>query len=78
MVSELFDADAWDDVAIPGVSLTDITYHRHVRDTFGTHGKPDVAQGQIAYMRHQFDYFGLKMPAWTALTREIHQARGLA
>ncbi|MEZ4942713.1 MAG: DNA alkylation repair protein [Saprospiraceae bacterium] len=53
------------------------TYHRHVRDTFRAHGKPDVAQGQIAYMRHQFDYFGLKMPAWTALTREIHQARGL-
>ncbi|MCB0533378.1 MAG: DNA alkylation repair protein [Lewinellaceae bacterium] len=52
-------------------------YHRHVRDTFGTHGKPDVAQGQIAYMRHQFDYFGLKMPAWTALTREIHQTLGL-
>lgn len=46
-------------------------YYRLVRDTFYRHGKPDVAQGQMAYMRHQFEYFGLKMPAWMGLTREI-------
>ena len=52
-------------------------YYNHVRDTFRAHGKPDVAQGQMAYMRHQFEYFGLKMPAWTALTRAIHKNRGI-
>lgn len=52
-------------------------YYRFVRDTFQTHGKPEVAQGQMAYMRHQFEYFGLKMAAWTALTKEIIKTEGL-
>ena len=52
-------------------------YYRHVRDTFRAHGRPEVAQGQMAYMRHQFEYFGLKMPAWTALTKEIFQTQGV-
>lgn len=52
-------------------------YYRLVRDTFHTHGKPDVAEGQMAYMRHQFEYFGLKMPAWTALTKEIIKEQGI-
>lgn len=51
-------------------------YYRLVRDTFRTHGNPGVAQGQMAYMRHQFEYFGLKMPAWTALTKEITNQQG--
>jgi len=52
-------------------------YYQQVRDRFRAHGKPDIAQGQMAYMRHQFEYFGLKMPAWMALTREIHKSLGL-
>ena len=52
-------------------------YYHLVRDTFHTHGKPDVAEGQMAYMRHQFEYFGLKMPAWTALTKEIIKEQGI-
>lgn len=56
---------------------TPTDYYRLVRDTFQAHGIPDIAQGQMAYMRHQFEYFGLKMPAWTALTKEIHRTNGL-
>jgi len=52
-------------------------YYRLVRDTFRAHGDPAIAQGQMAYMRQQFDYFGLKMPAWKVLTAEIHRAQGL-
>lgn len=48
-----------------------------VRDSFRRHGDPDVALGQMAYMRHQFEYFGLKMPAWMALTRQIHAEQGV-
>lgn len=36
-----------------------------------------VAQFQMAYMRNQFDYYGLKMPAWMALTKQIHAQHGL-
>ena len=47
------------------------------RDLFRKHGNPEVAQGQMAYMRHQFEYFGLKMPAWTALSKQFHSQHGL-
>ncbi len=52
-------------------------YYQLVRDTFRAHGNPDIAQGQMAYMRHQFEYFGLKMPAWTALTKVLHAENGI-
>ncbi len=52
-------------------------YFKQVLDTFRDNGNPDVAQMQMWYMRHQFDYFGLKMPQWMALTREIHKTYGL-
>ncbi|MBC7776303.1 MAG: DNA alkylation repair protein [Phycisphaerae bacterium] len=52
-------------------------YYLLVRNTFRAHGNPDVALGQMAYMRHQFEYFGLKMPAWMALTKIIHTQNGI-
>ncbi len=52
-------------------------YYQLVRDTFRRAGSPEVAQGQMAYLRHQFEYFGLKMPAWMALTRTIIGAEGI-
>ncbi|MDX1909923.1 MAG: DNA alkylation repair protein [Saprospiraceae bacterium] len=52
-------------------------YYQLVRNTFRTHGNPAVAQGQMAYMRHQFEFFGLKMPVWTPLTKTIHAEQGI-
>ncbi len=52
-------------------------YLQLVRTTFREHGDPNIAQGQMAYMRHQFEYFGLKAPAWLALTKEIHGMIGV-
>lgn len=52
-------------------------YVEQIRDVFRTHGNPEVAQGQMAYMRHQFEYFGLKMPQWTSLTKQFHAEHGL-
>lgn len=57
--------------------LSPTEYYRHVRDTFHANGNPDIAQFQMAYMRHQFEYFGLKMPVWKALTKDIHRTQGL-
>ena len=31
----------------------------------------------MAYMRNQFEYFGLKMQAWMALTKQLHATHGL-
>ena len=52
-------------------------YYALVRETFRTHGNPETAQGQMAYMRNQFEYFGLKMPQWTALTKTLLAQNGI-
>lgn len=52
-------------------------YYALVRETFRTHGNPETAQGQMAYMRNQFEYFGLKMPQWTALTKTLQAQNGI-
>ncbi len=57
--------------------LSPTEYFSIVRDLFRAHGDPLTAQGQMAYMRNQFDYFGLKMPAWMALTKQLHATHGL-
>ncbi|HMX40293.1 MAG TPA: DNA alkylation repair protein [Saprospiraceae bacterium] len=54
-----------------------MTYCAHVAQLFRQHGDPDIALGQMAYMRHQFEFFGLKMPAWTALAKQVHAERGI-
>lgn len=56
---------------------TPAAYYALVRNTFHTHGNPETAQGQMAYMRNQYEYFGLKMPQWMALTKIIHQEQDL-
>ncbi len=60
-----------------GKMITPATYYQLVRDAFRDQGNPDTAQGQMAYMRHQFEFFGLKMPQWTAITKVLHQQYGL-
>lgn len=53
------------------------THFQTARALFRDHGDPAVAQGQMAYMRNQFEFFGLKMPAWTALAKQLHQELGI-
>lgn len=57
--------------------ITPQEYYTRVCDSFREHGNPETAQMQMWYMRHQFDYFGLKMPQWSALTKTIHQQNGI-
>lgn len=52
-------------------------YFQFVRDTFREKGNPEMAQTQMWYLRNQFEFFGLKMPQWMALTKEIHQQNGI-
>lgn len=53
------------------------THFQTAQSLFREHGDPTVAQGQMAYMRNQFEFFGLKMPAWTALAKQLHQELGI-
>ncbi len=52
-------------------------YYQFVRDLFREKGNPDMAQTQMWYLRNQFEFFGLKMPQWTALTKDVHKQHGL-
>lgn len=52
--------------------LSPTAYFSLVQETFRDNGNPETALGQMAYMRHQFEYFGLKMPQWMTLTKAIH------
>jgi 3-methyladenine DNA glycosylase AlkD len=52
-------------------------YVQLVRERMQARGNPQVAEGQMAYMRHQFEFFGLKMPIWTAIARDIFATQGL-
>ena len=58
-------------------ALPPAAYFALVRDTFRANGNPDIALGQMAYMRHQFEFFGLKMPVWASLAKQIHAEHGL-
>ncbi|HMQ48115.1 MAG TPA: DNA alkylation repair protein [Saprospiraceae bacterium] len=62
---------------MPSSMLLPNDYLNEVKRTFEQAGKPDVADGQMAYMRHQFEFYGLKMPVWSALAKEIFQKNGL-
>lgn len=57
--------------------MTPSDYYAFVRDRFRENGNPDMAQMQMNYLRDQFEFFGLKMPQWTALARSIHAEMGL-
>lgn len=52
-------------------------YYEYVLERFRSEGIPAIAQGQMAYMRHQFEFFGLKAPHWVALSKTIYQELGL-
>lgn len=52
-------------------------YYSLVREAFRNQGNPDTAEGQMAYMRNQFEFFGLKMPQWMGITKGIHAAHGV-
>lgn len=51
-------------------------YYQNIRSAFQAAGRPEIAEGQAAYMRHQFEFFGLKMPAWTAIAKAYIQKVG--
>lgn len=52
------------------------TYLHHVKSVFQQSGDPERAQGQMKYMRNQFEFYGLKAPEWMALAREIFRDQG--
>lgn len=48
-----------------------------VAETFLAAGDPLRAEQQRAYMKHHFDFCGLKAPEWLALAKEIYAKHGM-
>ncbi len=58
--------------------MTDLqAYLDQVKSTFQAHGDPERALGQMRYMRHQFEYYGLKANEWMALSRQIFTEKSI-
>lgn len=48
-----------------------------ILSSFEAQGSPEVAEGQRAYMRHQFEFYGLKAPVWMGIVRQHLQQNAL-
>ncbi len=57
--------------------MTAKPYFHHVQSIFLEKGDPVTALGQMRYMRHQFEYYGLKAGRWMALSKDIFKEKGL-
>ena len=58
-------------------SLTPQKYLKKIKERFEKEGLPEVAEGQMKYMRNQFEFYGLKAPVWVAISRELFKEHGL-
>lgn len=59
------------------MTLRTSAYLSHVKHIFQEEGRPEVAEGQMRYLRNQFEFYGLKMPAWMALAKQIFKEQDL-
>ena len=51
-------------------------YFEKIRFILREQGNPETAQGQIAYMKHKFDYYGLKAPVWLGISKHFFNENG--
>jgi len=58
-------------------SLTPQKYLKIFKERFEETGRPEVAEGQMQYMRNQFEFYGMKAPVWVAISKEFFKEHGL-
>ncbi|MEO1261799.1 MAG: DNA alkylation repair protein [Bacteroidota bacterium] len=52
-------------------------YLKNIKIIFQENGNPEVAEGQMKYMRHKFEYYGLKAPTWMGLLKTEFKEKGI-
>lgn len=52
-------------------------YLNHIQAIFLEQGDLKTAQGQMRYMRNQFEYYGLKANRWMELSKAIFKEKGI-
>ena len=53
------------------------TYHQYIKSIFQENGDPEIAHGQMKYMRHKFEFYGLKAPVWVGLLKGVFKEKGI-
>lgn len=59
------------------MSLTPLLYLNKLKSIFEKQGDPITAEGQMKYMRNQFEFYGLKAPRWQAVAKEMFKSEGI-
>ena len=44
-------------------------YLQKVISFFQASGNPEIAEGQMNYMRNKFEFYGVKAPGWVKLSK---------
>lgn len=52
-------------------------YLNFLKKHFQQMGSPEVAQGQMRYMRYQFEFYGMKAPVWYPFSKKIIGEQGV-
>lgn len=52
-------------------------YLAHLKKVFTDQGDPIRAEGQMAYLRNQFEHYGLKAPEWVNIVKPFYRENGL-
>ena len=59
------------------MSISPIEYLQNLKSTFQEHGNPVTAEGQMNYMRNQFEFYGLKAKEWMGLSKQAFKDIGM-
>ena len=52
-------------------------YLQKVISFFQASGNPEIAEGQMNYMRNKFEFYGVKAPGWVKFSKEIMKSEGI-
>ncbi len=52
-------------------------YLQKVLSFFQENGNPEIAEGQMNYMRNKFEFYGVKAPGWVKFSKEIMKSEGV-
>lgn len=59
------------------MSLEPANYLQYVKNIFQETGNPNTAEGQMKYMRNQFEFYGLKAEIWIKASKQIFKEKGI-
>ena len=59
------------------MELSPLQYFELIKSFMEEHSDHEIAQKQIAYMKDNFEYYGLQAPTWTAFAKSTFKEKGI-